>query len=87
MRVTCPAYPIFLGKLKLNETHQFLVSTDDVNLLEDNINTIKRNIEALIDVRKEVGLEASRENEVCHQNAGKNHNMANRSFQGSFIVK
>jgi hypothetical protein len=44
--------------------HQFLLCTDDVNLLEDGINTIKRNIVALIDVRKEVGVEPSRENKV-----------------------
>jgi hypothetical protein len=47
--------------LKLNGTHQLLVYSDDVNLLGDNIlvDTIKKNItHTLIDVRKEVGLEA-----------------------------
>jgi biotin operon repressor len=44
-------------ELKLNGTHQLLAYTDDVNLLGDNIDTIKKNIETLIDASKEVGLE------------------------------
>jgi hypothetical protein len=28
--------------LKLNGTHQFLAYTDDVNLLRDNVDTIKK---------------------------------------------
>jgi hypothetical protein len=43
--------------LKLNGTHQLLAYADDVNLLGDNIDTIKKNTETLIDVSKEVGLE------------------------------
>jgi hypothetical protein len=35
--------------LKLNGTHQLLAYADDVNLLEDNIDTIKKNTESLID--------------------------------------
>jgi hypothetical protein len=34
--------------LKLNGTHQLLVYADDVKLLGDNIDTIKRNIQILI---------------------------------------
>jgi hypothetical protein len=41
----------------LNGTHQLLAYADDVNLLKDNIHTIKKNTEALIDVSKEIGLE------------------------------
>jgi hypothetical protein len=39
-----------------------LVYADDVNLPGDNIDTIKKNVETLIDARKEVGLEVNREN-------------------------
>jgi hypothetical protein len=43
--------------LKLNGTHQLLAYADDVNLLGDNIDTVKKNTEILIDASKEVGLE------------------------------
>jgi hypothetical protein len=47
--------------LKLNGTHQLLVYVDDVSLLRDNIDTIEKNTEALIDASKEVGLEVNTE--------------------------
>jgi hypothetical protein len=43
--------------LKFNGTHQLLAYADDVNLLADDIDTIKKNTETLIDASKEVGLE------------------------------
>jgi hypothetical protein len=46
--------------LKLNGTHQLLVYAGDVNLQGDNVETIK-NMESLIDVNKEVGLEVNTE--------------------------
>jgi hypothetical protein len=38
--------------LKLNGTHQLLAYADDVNLLGDNFDTIKKSIETLIDASK-----------------------------------
>jgi hypothetical protein len=43
--------------LKLNGTRQLLVYADDVNILGDNIDTIKKNKGTLIGAIKEVGLE------------------------------
>jgi hypothetical protein len=45
--------------LKLNGTHQLLTSANDVNLLGDNIETIKKNTETLPDTRKGIGLEVN----------------------------
>jgi hypothetical protein len=47
--------------LKLDGTHQLLACADDVNLLRDNIDTIKKNTEILIDASKDVGLEINLE--------------------------
>jgi uncharacterized protein (UPF0335 family) len=63
--------------LKLNATHQLLAYADDVNLLEDNIDTIKKNAETLIDASKGVGLEINIEKTKYrllsrHQNVGQN---------------
>jgi hypothetical protein len=62
--------------LKLNGTHYHLAYANDVNLLEDNIDTMNKNTETLIDASKAVGLEINIENvkymlvsnkEVCLQ--------------------
>jgi hypothetical protein len=50
-----------LGGLKLNGTHQLLVYAGDVNLLEDNIYTIRKTTEALTNASKEAGLEVIEE--------------------------
>jgi nitrate/TMAO reductase-like tetraheme cytochrome c subunit len=53
-----------------------LVYADDVNLLGDNIDTIKKNTETLIDASKEVGLEVKAgSSPECRQN----HNMLGNS--------
>jgi hypothetical protein len=63
------------GELKLNATHQSLVCADVVNLLDDNVYTMKKYTQTLIDASKEVCLEVNTEETKymslsCHQNAG-----------------
>jgi hypothetical protein len=73
---------------KLNGTHQLLAYADYVNLLGDNIDTIRKNTETLIDASKEVGLEINVEKTKymllsSHQNVGQKRDIkiANRSFE------
>jgi hypothetical protein len=76
--------------LKLNGTHHLLVYADDVNLLGDNIDAIKKSTETLIDASKEVGLEVNTEKIKYtrmllsrHQNSGQDRDIkiANRCFE------
>jgi hypothetical protein len=74
--------------LKLNGTHQLLAYADDVNLLGDNIGTINKNTETLIDATKDIGLKINMEKTKYmflshHCNAGQNHDIKieNRSLE------
>jgi hypothetical protein len=80
--------------LKLNGTHQLLPYAEDVNLLGDNIDTINKNIQTLIDASKDVGLEVNVEKTKYvlvsrDQNAGQNWEIkiGNRSFENVFQFK
>jgi hypothetical protein len=73
--------------LTLNGTHQLLAYADDVNLLGDNMDTIKKNTDTIFDASKEVGLEINIEKTKymllsSHQSVSQNWDMkiGDRSF-------
>jgi hypothetical protein len=75
-------------EIELNGTHQMLVYADDLNILGDDIDTIKKKKQTLIDASKEIGLEVNTEKTKYmslsrHQNGGQNHDMkiGNRCFE------
>jgi hypothetical protein len=47
--------------VKLNGIHQLLAYADDVNIVGENIDTVKKNTETLSDASKKVGLEVNPE--------------------------
>jgi uncharacterized protein YdeI (BOF family) len=61
---------------------QLLDYADVVNLLGENMDTLKKNTETLIDASNEVSIEINVE-KICHQNVGQNQDIkiANRLFE------
>jgi hypothetical protein len=74
--------------LKLNGTHQLLAYADEVIIVSEKIDIIKKKTEALLEASKEVGLEVNPEKTRCtlmsrSQKTGQKYRIkiANRSFE------
>ena len=52
-----PSFRINQDGLKLNGTHQLLAHADDVNILGEIVDTVKKNAGALVAATTEIGLE------------------------------
>jgi hypothetical protein len=72
--VSCKTVKVNQVGLKLNGRYQLPVYADDVNLLGDNIDTLKENMETLIDTSKEVGLEVNTEKKTKYMLLSRHHN-------------
>jgi hypothetical protein len=78
----------FQKGMKLNWTHQLLVYADNVSIVGENIDTIKKNTEVLSYASKEVSLEVNPEKTKCmlmshNQKTEQKHSIktGNRSFE------
>ena len=74
--------------LELNGKHQLLVYADDVNMLGQNLQTVRENAEIFIKTSKDIGLEINFENTKYmiisrHENVIQNQNIVidNLSFE------
>jgi hypothetical protein len=74
--------------VKLNGKHQLLACVDDVNIVGENIDTIKENTKAVLHASKKVGLEVNPQKTKYilmsrYQKVGQNYStqIANRSFE------
>ena len=74
--------------LELNGKHQLLVYADDVNMLWENLQTVRKNAEIFIKASKDIGWEVNSENTKYmttsrHQNVKQNLNIVigNLSFE------
>jgi hypothetical protein len=52
------------NRTRKNGTHQLLAYADDVNIVTQNIDTVKKSTEALLDASKKVGLEVNPEKTI-----------------------
>ena len=55
----------------MNGKHQLLFYADDVNILGENLQTVRENIEFLIKARKKIGLEVNSEKTNAHMSPTK----------------
>jgi len=77
---------------KLSGTHQLQFYIDDVTILHENIHTIKRNTEALLQASKNVGLQVNIEKTKCkfiyrHQSGKHKHYLRRAKKYFENVVK